>query len=168
MKHCKAYGSQRDCFYKRSVNFTSSPFLQSSHLQMLKDLLQRPDINANDMNEDGDTPLHSIVRSSRSGPEKLELLVALLTQSNAYIDHVGANGLTALHIAVQVRNSEIVFTAHAVVFDTGVQVGDSLLQSHYWDSYEYREPTSRKGSLSCVFLPLLLYSQSFVLSFSSR
>ena len=105
MKHCRVYVSPRDFFYKSRVNFTSSPFLRSSHLQMLKDLLQRHDINANDMNEDGDTPLHSIVRSSRSGPEKLELLVALLTQSNAYINHVGANGLTALHISVQVRNS---------------------------------------------------------------
>ena len=51
-------------------------------------------------NEEGDYPLHSIVRQHRQ--DKVELLIALLTHSSVDVNSHGKGGMTALHYAVQV------------------------------------------------------------------
>ncbi len=50
--------------------------------------------------KEGDYPLHSIVRMQR--PDKVELLVTLLTHSTVDVNLQGKGGMTALHCAVQV------------------------------------------------------------------
>lgn len=51
-------------------------------------------------NEEGDFPLHSIVRQHRQ--DKVDLLVTLLTYSTVDVNSQGRGGMTALHYAVQV------------------------------------------------------------------
>jgi ankyrin repeat protein len=72
-------------------------------LQHLVSLLQQEDSETLLFpGEDGDNPLHSIVRLARPVREKEELLVALLTHSVVDVNSHGKGGMTALHYAVQV------------------------------------------------------------------
>lgn len=80
------------------MSLTKCPFLQH-----LLSLLQQEGSEALLFpGEDGDNPLHSIVRLSRTEKEKEELLVTLLTHSFVDINSHGKGGMTALHYAVQV------------------------------------------------------------------
>ena len=72
-------------------------------MQHLVSLLQQEDVEASLFpGEDGDNPLHSIVRLSRPEREKEELLVTLLTHTVVDVNSHGKGGMTALHYAVQV------------------------------------------------------------------
>ena len=51
--------------------------------------------------ESGDAPIHSIVRRRRK--ERPELLLILLTNSNADVDLKTRKRMTALHLAVEVH-----------------------------------------------------------------
>lgn len=71
-----------------------------AYTKALFDLLQQENTNPSALNENGDAPLHSIVKSDRQ--DKVELLVTLLTHSMADVNMMVANGMTALHFAAQV------------------------------------------------------------------
>ena len=63
------------------------------------------DANAHDVN--GDAPIHAIVKRKKRNWEKLDLLVALLTYSNADVHLQTVNKMTALHLAAQVRSLNV-------------------------------------------------------------
>ena len=66
-------------------------------------------MNANAVNAIGDAPIHAIVKrkSKRKADrkEKVELLLALLTNSDADVNLQSANGMTALHLTAEVNNA---------------------------------------------------------------
>lgn len=64
------------------------------------ELLQRPGVRVNRHDENLNTPLLSIVRSSRK--DKLDLVITLLTHSDADVNLKGDDEMTPLHFAVQV------------------------------------------------------------------
>ena len=60
-------------------------------------------MSANAVDDDGCAPIHAIVQKKfKSEEEKMKLLVALLTYSDADVNLRMANGSTALHLAAQV------------------------------------------------------------------
>ena len=72
------------------------------HTQSLVHQLQTPGVDANARNANGDAPVHAIVKRKERHQEKLNLLVALLTYSNADVSLWTVNKMTALHLAAQV------------------------------------------------------------------
>ncbi len=70
------------------------------HVQALIALL-REDHEANAKDENGDSALHAIVKHKRN--KRLDLLLTLLTHSNANVNLPAAEGNTALHFAAMVR-----------------------------------------------------------------
>ena len=88
-----------------SYRYSSSEQRPNSYhysLQHLLSLLQQKGTALLFPDEDGDNPLHSIVRLARPEKEKEDLLVTLLTHSFVDINSHGKGGMTALHYAVQV------------------------------------------------------------------
>ena len=71
-------------------------------IKVLLEILQRENTNPDVLNENGDAPLHSIVKSKRQ--DKVELLVTLFTHSTTNVNMQVANGMTALHFAAQVSH----------------------------------------------------------------
>ncbi len=66
--------------------------------------LQSPDVNVNLLDEvTGDAPIHSIVRHMKKKKDRVECLLALLTNSNADIDLQNRRSMTALHLAIEVK-----------------------------------------------------------------
>lgn len=71
----------------------------------MKEGLLKYDDTVNIDNSQGDTLLHSLVKlkfEKRKGRLKRDLLAALLTYSDADVNRHNGDGLTALHLAVQV------------------------------------------------------------------
>ena len=66
-------------------------------------------MNANAVNAIGDAPIHAIVKSKSKRKadrkEKVELLLALLTNSDADVDLQNGNRMTALHLTAEVNNA---------------------------------------------------------------
>lgn len=76
--------------------------LLSHILQALVDfLLKSKAIDVNIRNGEGEGPIHKIVKKKRK--ERVDLLIALLTNSNADVHFATAKNMTALHLAVEVR-----------------------------------------------------------------
>ncbi len=69
-------------------------------VQVLMDLLHRPGVRVNHRDENLNAPLHSLVRSNRK--DKLDLIITLLTHSDADVNLKGDDEMTPLHFAVQV------------------------------------------------------------------
>ena len=69
-------------------------------MQALIALLRHHDANAKD--EFGEAPIHSIVKHKRG--KRLDVLLALLIYSDVIVNLPAANGNTALHLAVMVRD----------------------------------------------------------------
>lgn len=68
---------------------------------MLNELQKGADANA--LNEQQESPLHSIVkRQFQNKEEKQKLLLALLMHSDVDVNQKAAHGNTALHLAVEV------------------------------------------------------------------
>ena len=71
--------------------------------------LQQPGVDANELDVNGDAPLHAIVKrkcaNKAERKEKLELLVSLLTYSDADVNLQVENDMTALHLAAEVTHS---------------------------------------------------------------
>ena len=66
-------------------------------------LLQQPGVDVLlGPDQEGDNPLHSIVRQTRAEREKTDILVTLLSRGTININSQGRGGMTALHYAVQV------------------------------------------------------------------
>ena len=64
-------------------------------------------MNANDVNANGDAPIHVIVKRKckrkADRKEKVDLLLALLTYSDVDVSLQNANGMTALHFTAEVK-----------------------------------------------------------------
>ena len=70
---------------------------------LLRELQKGADVNA--INDQHDSPLHSIVKRHFPNKEdKQKLLLALLMRSEVNINQKGAHGITALHLAVEVSD----------------------------------------------------------------
>ena len=75
-------------------------------MQKLKHYLKKRKYDQVERDENGDTPLHAIVRSDRK--DKFDLLMVLMVYSdygNEEVDLPAINGNTALHIAMLVSLS---------------------------------------------------------------
>jgi len=66
-----------------------------------------PGVDANARDVNGDAPIHAIVKRKKRNWEKLDLLVALLTYSNADVHLHTVNKMTALHLAAQVMSLNV-------------------------------------------------------------
>ncbi len=71
------------------------------------ELLRRPRIRVNYRDENLNAPLHSIVRSNRR--DKLDLVITLLTHSDADVSLKGDDEMSPLHFAVQVCGAIVWF-----------------------------------------------------------
>ena len=74
--------------------------LLSHILQALVDYLKSKAVDVNIRNGEGEGPIHKIVKKKRK--ERVDLLIALLTNSNADVHFATAKNMTALHLAVEV------------------------------------------------------------------
>ncbi len=73
-------------------------------LQAFAASLLEAKVDVNTLDEvTGEALIHSIMRRRRK--ERPELLLSLLTNSNAYVDLKTRKGMTALHLAVEVCSS---------------------------------------------------------------
>ena len=95
--------------YLFHVTFTQ--FYCNAHMQSLIEQLGRPGVNANGDTSNGDAPIHAIVKRKckrkADCKEKVDLLLALLTHSDADVNLQNANGMTALHFTAEVNNNNI-------------------------------------------------------------
>lgn len=69
--------------------------------EALLELLSYPLVDLTARDEEGDAPIHAIVRHKRG--KRLDLLATLLANSDADIELTEEDGCTALHLAVMVR-----------------------------------------------------------------
>lgn len=77
--------------------------------------LQKPHVNVNEYNHQGDTPLHSLVKKvfkKKDSQLKFDLLLALLISSDVNVNcrNQFGRGDTALHMAVEVWNNTMMNT----------------------------------------------------------
>ena len=84
-----------------------------STLQSLVEFLRSRNgrVDVNILDPQGEAPIHRLVKKKRK--ERVELLIALLTNSNADVNFGTARSMTALHFAVEVCESQMVALLHA-------------------------------------------------------
>ena len=76
------------------------PLVHPHTLQSFVDFLNSRKVDVNIRNGEGEGPIHKIVKKKRR--ERVELLIALLTNSNADVDFTTSKNMTAFHLAVEV------------------------------------------------------------------